>query len=69
METIKKTITELLSWFLLLLKLLLAIFLLAVAKITLRTNPEIAAPILGLAAVIFLVWYFLPQIKQFLDIE
>ncbi len=57
--------TGLLGWFLAALKLLVAIFLLAIAKITLRTNPEIAIPVLVAAAVMFLIWYFAPQIKQF----
>lgn len=57
--------TGLLGWFLAALKLLVAIFLLAIAKITLRTNPEIAIPVLATAAVMFLIWYFAPQIKQF----
>jgi len=57
--------TVVLSWLLALLKLLVAISLLAIAKITLRTNPEIAIPVLATAAVMFLIWYFLPQIKQF----
>ncbi len=57
--------TSLMGWFLALLKLLVAISLFAIAKITLRTNPEIAIPVLTTAAVMFLVWYFAPQIKQF----
>ncbi len=65
MNTFQKIITELLSWLLALLKLLVAIALLAIAKITLRTNPEIAIPVLATAAVMFLLWYFAPQIKQF----
>lgn len=58
-------ITGLMSWLLALLKLLVAISLLAIAKITLRTNPDIAIPVLIAAAVMFLLWYFAPQIKQF----
>ena len=53
------------SWVLALLKLLVAISLLAIAKVTLRTNPEIAIPVLITAAVMFVIWYFFPQIKQF----
>ena len=55
----------LLSWFLALLKLLIAISLLAIAKVTLRTNPDLAIAVLGTAVVLFLLWYFAPQIKQF----
>ena len=55
----------LMSWGLALLKLLIAIALLAIAKVTLRTNPDLAIAVLGTAAVIFLLWYFAPQIKQF----
>ena len=53
------------SWGLALLKLLIALSLLAIAKITLRTNPDLAIAVLGTAAIIFLLWYFAPQIKQF----
>jgi len=60
-----KIIPSLLSWLLALLKLLVAIFLLAIAKITLRTNPDIAIPVLITAAILFLAWYFAPQIKNF----
>ncbi|NOQ14771.1 MAG: hypothetical protein GQ583_09905 [Methyloprofundus sp.] len=67
MDTLQKFMTAVLSWLLALLKLLVAVSLLAIAKITLRTNPEIAIPVLATAAVMFLIWYFLPQIKQFLN--
>jgi len=53
------------SWFVALLKLLVAISLLAIAKVTLRTNPELAIAMLSVAAGMFLLWYFLPQIKKF----
>ncbi|GFO76181.1 hypothetical protein BPLS_P3821 [Bathymodiolus platifrons methanotrophic gill symbiont] len=56
---------SLMGWGLALLKLLIALSLLAIAKITLRTNPDLAIAVLGTAAVIFLLWYFTPQIKQF----
>ncbi len=65
MNTLQKITTELLSWLLTLLKLVIAIGLLAIAKITLRTNPDLAIAVLGTAAVMFLLWYFAPQIKQF----
>jgi len=53
------------SWFLALLKVLVALSLLAVAKVTLRTNPDLAIAVLATAAVMFLLWYFAPNIKQF----
>jgi hypothetical protein len=61
----QKITTELLSWLLALLKLVIAITLIAIAKVTLRTNPDLAIAVLGTAAVMFLLWYFAPQIKQF----
>ena len=65
MDTFQKFMMVLLSWFLALLKLLIAISLLAIAKVTLRTNPDLAIAVLGTAVVLFLLWYFAPQIKQF----
>ncbi|BCG64519.1 MAG: hypothetical protein methR_P2303 [Methyloprofundus sp.] len=65
MSTLQKIMSTLMSWLLALLKLLIAIGLLAIAKITLRTNPDLAIAVLGTAAVMFLLWYFAPQIKQF----
>jgi len=64
MHIIKKIITELLSWIEILLKAVTVLFLLAMAKVTLRTNPEIAIPVLSTAVLAFLVWYFFPQLKQ-----
>ena len=63
----KKIITEGLSWLLLLIKLLLALLLIALAKVTLRTNPILAMTVLGVAAVFFLLWYFAPQLKHYFD--
>ncbi|NOQ17140.1 MAG: hypothetical protein GQ581_08780 [Methyloprofundus sp.] len=65
MNTLQKITTELLGWLLALLKIAIAIGLLAIAKVTLRTNPDLATAVLGTAAVMFLLWYFAPQIKQF----
>ncbi len=65
MSTLQTIMTTLMSWLLALLKLLIAIGLLAIAKVTLRTNPDLAITVLGTAAVMFLLWYFAPQIKQF----
>jgi len=56
---------SLLGWVLILLKLLVALFLFAMAKVILRTNPELAIAVLSAAGVMFLAWYFAPQIKQF----
>lgn len=61
----KKILTIILEWGLALLKLLIAITLLAVAKVLLRTNPDLAIALLGTAAVMFLLWYFAPHIKNF----
>jgi len=66
LNTLKKIITELLSWIVALLKIATGLFILAIAKVTLRTNPEIAVPILIAAAITFLLWYFAPQIKSYL---
>jgi hypothetical protein len=49
-----------------LLKVVIFISLLALAKVTLRTNPDIA--ILGAAVVLFLLWYFAPKIKSYLNL-
>jgi len=57
--------TGLLGWFLALLKVLVALFILAIAKVLLRTNPELAIAVLASALIMFLGWYFAPQIKQF----
>ncbi|MCK5354477.1 MAG: hypothetical protein KAJ63_05115 [Methyloprofundus sp.] len=65
MNSLQKLMLSLLGWCLALLKLLVAIFLLAMAKVILRTNPELAIAVLSTAAVMFLAWYFAPQIKQF----
>lgn len=53
------------SWGLTILKLLIALFILGIAKVILRTNPDLAIAVLGTAAVMFLLWYFAPQIKHF----
>ena len=65
MGTFQKFLTVLMSWFVALLKLFVAISLLGIAKVTLRTNPELAIAVLSAAAGMFLLWYFLPQIKKF----
>lgn len=57
------------SWLLALLKVSIVLFILAIAKVILRTNPDIAVPVLGAAIILFLLWYFLPQIKRFLTNE
>ncbi len=62
---LQNLITALLSWGLALLKLLIAISLLGVAKVLLRTNPDLAIAVLGTALAFFIIWYFAPQIKQF----
>ena len=41
-----------------LIQLLVALFLLAILKVTLRTNPEIAIPILATSAVIAVFYWF-----------
>jgi len=66
LNTLKKIIAELLSWIVALLKIVTALFILAIAKVTLRTNPDIAIPVLISAAILFLLWYFAPQIKSYL---
>ena len=65
MNTLQKFMTGLLGWFLALLKVLVALFILAIAKVLLRTNPELAIAVLASALIMFLGWYFAPQIKQF----
>ncbi len=57
------------NWLLALLKVSIVLFVLAMAKVILRTNPDVAMPVLGAAAMLFLLWYFLPQIKRFLTNE
>lgn len=68
MSLFKKIIHELLSYLVALLKVVIFISLLALAKVTLRTNPDIAIPILGAAVVLFLLWYFAPKIKSYLNL-
>lgn len=58
-------LTATMEWGLALLKLIVVITLFGVAKVILRTNPDLAIAILGAAACIFLLWYFAPQIKNF----
>ena len=53
------------SLFITLLKITIALSLLGIAKVTLRTNPEIATAVLVTAAILFLLWHFSPQIKHF----
>ena len=67
MSLFKKIINECLSLIVALLKVLTFIFILAIAKVTLRTNPEIAIPILCTTAISFLLWYFAPKIKAHLS--
>jgi len=64
MHIFKKIITEIFSWIEMLVKIISVLLLLAMAKVTLRTNPEIAIPVLSSAALAFLIWYFFPQLKQ-----
>ncbi|MDC9728652.1 MAG: hypothetical protein PSN04_04890 [Methyloprofundus sp.] len=68
MSLFKKIIHECLSYLIALLKLVIFISLLAIAKVTLRTNPDIAIPVLSTAAAIFFLWLFAPKIKSFLDL-
>ena len=67
MSLLKKIINECLSLIVALLKVVTFIFILAIAKVTLRTNPEIAIPVLCTAAISFLLWYFAPKIKAYLS--
>ncbi|MDF1582848.1 MAG: hypothetical protein RQ733_02705 [Methyloprofundus sp.] len=62
-------VSSTLSWFLALLKVVVVLFILGIAKVILRTNPDIAVPMLGAAAILFILWYFVPQIKRFLNNE
>jgi len=65
----QKIVKSALGWLLALLKVVVVLFILGIAKVTLRTNPDIAAPVLGTSAILFLLWYFAPQIKRFLNNE
>jgi len=46
------------GWLFALLKVIGVLFILAIAKVLLRTNPDIAVPVLGGTAILFLLWYF-----------
>ncbi len=63
----QKFMSSALSWLLALLKVVVVLFVLGIAKVILRTNPDLAIPVLGTAAILFLLWYFAPQIKRFLN--
>jgi len=65
----QKLISSALSWLLALLKVVVVLFVLGIAKVILRTNPDLAVPVLGTATILFLLWYFAPQIKRFLNNE
>ena len=65
----QKIVKSALGWLLALLKVVVVLFILGIAKVILRTNPDIAVPVLGVAAILFLLWYFAPQIKRFLNNE
>jgi len=65
----QKIMRSALSWVLALLKVVVVLFILGIAKVILRTNPDIAVPVLGVAAILFLLWYFAPQIKRLLNNE
>jgi len=65
----QKLISSALSWLLALLKVVVVLFVLGIAKVILRTNTDLAVPVLGTATILFLLWYFAPQIKRFLNNE
>ncbi|MBE0469163.1 MAG: hypothetical protein IBX55_06580 [Methyloprofundus sp.] len=65
----QKIVSSTLNWFLALLKVVVVLFILGIAKVILRTNPDIAVSMLGAAAILFILWYFVPQIKRFLNNE
>jgi len=67
LQTLKEFIAGLLEWTVALLKIATALLILAIAKVTLRTNPEIAIPVLSISAIIFLGWFFAPKIKNYLN--
>jgi len=63
----KRVVRNILSWVYALLKIVVVIFILAVAKVLLRTNTELAVAILGGIAALFLVWYFFADIKRLMN--
>jgi len=63
----KRVVRNILSWVYALLKIVVVIFILAVAKVLLRTNTELAVAILGGTAALFLVWYFFADIKRLMN--
>ncbi len=65
----QKIVNSTLGWLLAILKAVVVLFILGIAKVTLRTNPDIAFPVLGAAVMFFLLWYFAPQIKRYLNNE
>ncbi|MCF7970634.1 MAG: hypothetical protein K9L22_05650 [Methylococcaceae bacterium] len=58
MGLFKKFMMASMGWLLAMLKVVVVLFILAIAKVLLRTNPDIAIPTLGVAAILFLLWYF-----------